>query len=1150
MAGQLWTDFNAHDPGITILEQLCYALTDLGYRIDYDLKDLLASGEAEPYRSLNSPAEVLTTNPVTLTDLRKVLIDVDGVKNAWIEPVEDVPPPLYYDPSDHSLYLEAAPHRAPVPLRGSYRVLIESDGSRDDLDVFEAARQRLHACRNLGEDFESPTILSKQPIIVTAKIEVRAVDDPDRLLAQIYHTLERFISPRIRFYTLAEMLARGKRIDEIMDGPVLQHGFIDTEQLERFERKKGLRTSDLIQEIMNVAGVIAVDDINIRLLNDSTAEAWYLDLSQPSSQNSTPVLDIASLFPSVGSSSIQLVRNGVAARPDADRVKAIFDELQKADRYAPLPEDQRDIRLLAGRDRNVGSYYSIQHQFPAVYGIGELGLPASASPQRQAQAKQLKAYLLFFDQLLANYFAQLAHVKELFSFYAPQSRSYFSQTIDDARLGLDAIWVNDRATRTKNLQALTENPASGAPDDGRKNRFLNHLLARFAEEFTDYSLHMFASGSPEDLIDAKSAFLRDYRELGAARGRAFNYTLPAWGTENVSGLEKRISRKLGLATYQRRDLAELNEDDTGGFHMLESILLRPYQADLEQWTKAADAVGWQAAVLMVLPQAKERPPHKDPFSLQLCFVFPAWIKRFDHDFIWRMLREETPAHLNIHLLWLSQANMLIFEAAYKDWLRTKSRDARDRLIDLLGIGVPYPLRDLELKHLPMVAIDQPTEIEIRGGQTGVRYQLCDEDGNPIVDAQGKRFDVVRKTRGAEDRVILPTPKIVEDITFTILAARVDDGYGAKLIAPLETYLATSISIKAGINIALKVAFQPTANQASSPSGQQITVNYGDIVRVAIEASQEGISYLLVEEKHEPPLSEPMQGNKAQIVLTIREANKLMEDMNIQVKAYRTLEPNTAAYLDATLSINVRPNPAVALNVEPSNPPIIDYAAQATFSLVSPQTTVEYQLYQRELLPEDYVMRDTPGRLAIDGNRVFIKAPQRLTDGSIPAGFAMVGTFEKKGRKLSITTKDLPEDTIFIVLATKTTASGERLQLDQAQVVLVRPNPAPQVSAAQPLIPADTDGMVTVSGTQRGVFYQLRLDTDGTPINPPGYHFEDRSLETTRIEVDFVVEAQGDPLLLLPAGRLTTKTTFNVLATKTLTGVSAQLTGKATIDIEP
>ncbi|MFP3244884.1 MAG: hypothetical protein RXR20_10015, partial [Paraburkholderia sp.] len=27
-----WTDYNEHDPGITILEQLCYALTDLGLR--------------------------------------------------------------------------------------------------------------------------------------------------------------------------------------------------------------------------------------------------------------------------------------------------------------------------------------------------------------------------------------------------------------------------------------------------------------------------------------------------------------------------------------------------------------------------------------------------------------------------------------------------------------------------------------------------------------------------------------------------------------------------------------------------------------------------------------------------------------------------------------------------------------------------------------------------------------------------------------------------------------------------------------------------------------------------------------------------------------------------------------------------------------
>ena len=47
-AGLQWTDFNTHDPGITILEQLCYAITDLGYRIAYELPDLLAARRRRP----------------------------------------------------------------------------------------------------------------------------------------------------------------------------------------------------------------------------------------------------------------------------------------------------------------------------------------------------------------------------------------------------------------------------------------------------------------------------------------------------------------------------------------------------------------------------------------------------------------------------------------------------------------------------------------------------------------------------------------------------------------------------------------------------------------------------------------------------------------------------------------------------------------------------------------------------------------------------------------------------------------------------------------------------------------------------------------------------------------------------------------------
>ena len=37
LAYKLWTDYNEHDPGITILEVLCYAITELGYRTNFNI---------------------------------------------------------------------------------------------------------------------------------------------------------------------------------------------------------------------------------------------------------------------------------------------------------------------------------------------------------------------------------------------------------------------------------------------------------------------------------------------------------------------------------------------------------------------------------------------------------------------------------------------------------------------------------------------------------------------------------------------------------------------------------------------------------------------------------------------------------------------------------------------------------------------------------------------------------------------------------------------------------------------------------------------------------------------------------------------------------------------------------------------------------
>ena len=485
MAGQLWTDFNVHDPGITILEQVCYAITDLGYRIAYDLPDLLAGNGVEPSCSLFSPAQILPSHPVTLTDLRKLVLDVDGVKNAWIERVTDSHPylPLEFAADTRELRLHGEERTAsPVALKGLYRVLVaitvaqsavtcrlhahralwEDLAEIRTLDtqrmrVQSAVTRRLHAHRALCEDFAKIRVLDTQYIRVQACIEIEAVEDAERLWLEIYQRIAAYISPPVRFYTLSELRAAGKPIDEIFEGPLLEHGFIESADLvQTSTRRTGLHTSDLIREIMAVAGVRAVRTIS--LTADRNTHPWSLTLDLARA----PALD-------VWDEDICLERNGLPVRVDASSLlteAAQAQEQAHSDASHARRRAARDLPPPAGRDRSVGTYYALQHQFPAVYGIGALGLPASATPQRQAQAKQLKAYLMFFDQLLANYFAQLAHVKELFAFSGNTAHTYVAHMLDDPTLGVDEIRVQQDpegiAPRCKSSSKTNQRPYADA----------------------------------------------------------------------------------------------------------------------------------------------------------------------------------------------------------------------------------------------------------------------------------------------------------------------------------------------------------------------------------------------------------------------------------------------------------------------------------------------------------------------------------------------------------------------------------------------------------------------------------------------------------------------------------------------------------------
>ena len=63
---------------------------------------------------------------------------------------------------------------------------------------------------------------------------------------------------------------------------------------------------------------------------------------------------------------------------------------------------------------------------------------------------------------------------------------------------------------------------------------------------------------------------------------------------------------------------------------------------------------------------------KDPYSLQLSFVFADWPERFKSPGFRRLVeqtvRDETPAHLTIYTHWLKKEAMTDFETVYLDWL--------------------------------------------------------------------------------------------------------------------------------------------------------------------------------------------------------------------------------------------------------------------------------------------------------------------------------------------------------------------------------------------------------------------------------------------------------------------------------------------------
>ena len=85
LSGDIWSDYNIHDPGVTTLEVLCYVITELGYRTQTPIKDIF-NADNKIKGSFFEAHEILNSGAITLQDFKKVILDIHQVRNVNIIP--------------------------------------------------------------------------------------------------------------------------------------------------------------------------------------------------------------------------------------------------------------------------------------------------------------------------------------------------------------------------------------------------------------------------------------------------------------------------------------------------------------------------------------------------------------------------------------------------------------------------------------------------------------------------------------------------------------------------------------------------------------------------------------------------------------------------------------------------------------------------------------------------------------------------------------------------------------------------------------------------------------------------------------------------------------------------------------------------------
>ena len=531
LAGNQWTDYNFHDPGVTILEILCYALTDLAYRADFDISDLLyTEGRSKLNDSLFPPEEILTTAALSILDLKRLILDLEGVKNCSL--------------------IES--HHKKV-IQGVFDIQVEIHPDYEDESfrktIANSINELLQKNRPLGISFNEPVFMEHEPVGIVLDLELTNDVDPKKIFSEFIQCVQNYFSPEIKFRSLQELRDRGVPVETTFNGPLLENGFLLDEDLVSHSLKQQIFVSDLMSLVMAIPGVSFVRELKI-LEKGNKSLNWIYNV--PSGK--VPKLDPDN------TTFVCYYKNTKVYESDKQSIHLWFSpNLNRTSSHR-----QNTLNVPKGISRNLKKYHSIQNDFPETYGVGNKGPSAGASAEKLGAIKQFKGYLFIYDQIMTNFLAQLDHVKYLFS-TEDIDNSYAVQLIDDIpgiefmyrqfvenylvahndftdRMKLKSEWIKFLKEHKDRLTRQIQN-ARETKDEflRRRNELLNHLLARFGVE--TFKIELLSGMHPAEAISYKLDLIRNFPALSAEK----HITGSSSVNSAVSGIQCWIGKNLNLS---------------------------------------------------------------------------------------------------------------------------------------------------------------------------------------------------------------------------------------------------------------------------------------------------------------------------------------------------------------------------------------------------------------------------------------------------------------------------------------------------------------------------------------------------------------------------------------------------------------------------